>query len=242
MKKLYEKSEITFAIVWIVIYCIVVGNLRGTFGDDSPWPLLGLAVLTAVIALFIAKNGLAKKYGLSAWPSGQKRYLYFIPMWILTTGNLWGGVHANYSGAGLVCAVLSMALVGYLEEVIFRGFLFRAMLKNGNPKTAVIVTAVTFGIGHIVNLLTGQPSLETVVQIPFAIAWGFIFTFIAWKSGSLLPCIISHSLIDVFANFGIDTPLTTWGYMIATIVIAAVYCIYLSRFEENEESEIRNEK
>ena len=242
MKKLYEKSEITFAIVWIVIYCIVIGNLRGTFGDASPWPLLGLAVLTAVIALFIAKNGLAKKYGLSAWPSDQKRYLWFIPMWILTTGNLWGGVHANYSGMGLVCGILSMALVGYLEEVIFRGFLFRAMLKDGNTKTAVIVTAATFGIGHIVNLLTGQSSLETLVQIPFAIAWGFIFTFVAWKSGSLLPCIVSHSLIDIFANFAVDTPLTAWGYVGAAIVIAAVYCIYLSRLEENEELGIRNEK
>ena len=118
MKKLYEKSEITFAIVWIVIYCIVIGNLRGTFGDASPWPLLGLAVLTAVIALFIAKNGLAKKYGLSAWPSDQKRYLWFIPMWILTTGNLWGGFGIAYPGLGQLWAVLSMLLIGYVEETV----------------------------------------------------------------------------------------------------------------------------
>lgn len=229
MKKLYEKNEITFAVVWIVIYCVTAGSLRNSFGNGSPWPLLGLAVMTALIALFIAKNGLAEKYGLSGWPSDTRRYLYFIPMWILVTGNLWGGIHADYSGFALVCAVLSMALIGYLEEVIFRGFLFRAMLNNGKTKAAVIVTAASFGFGHIVNLFTVQSAPETLVQIPFAIAWGFIFTFVVWKSGSLIPCIIAHSLIDIFANFGVDAPITTWGYVIATIVISLVYCIYLSR-------------
>ena len=235
MKKLYEKNEITFAVVCIVIYCVTAGTLRGNFGDGSPWPMLGLAVMAALTALFISKNGLAEKYGLTGWPSDQKRYLYFIPMWILVTGNLWGGIHADYSGAALVFAVISMALVGYLEEVIFRGFLFRAMLKEGNTKAAVIVTAASFGFGHIVNLFAGQTSLETLVQIPFAIAWGFIFTFVAWKSGSLIPCIIAHALIDIFANFGVDAPITTWGYVSATIVISLVYCIYLSRLKENEE-------
>lgn len=26
MKKLYEKNELTFAIVWIVIYCVQIGR------------------------------------------------------------------------------------------------------------------------------------------------------------------------------------------------------------------------
>ncbi len=231
MKKLYEKNEVTFAVVWIVIYCVIIGSLRGNFGDGSPWPMLGLAVLASLTALFISKNGLEKKYGLTGWPADQKRYLYFIPMWIIVTGNLWAGIHANYSGSALVFAVLSMALVGYLEEVIFRGFLFRAMLKDGNTKAAVIVTAATFGFGHIVNLFAGQASMETFVQIPFAIAWGFIFTFVVWKSGSLLPCILAHGLIDIFANFSVEAPITAWGYVIATIVISLVYCIYLSRLD-----------
>lgn len=234
MKKLYERNEITFAVLWIVIYCVIVGTLRSSYGDGSPWPLFGLAVLTGGINLFVMKYSLRKKYGLAEWPADQKRYLYFIPMWILVTGNLWGGIHPDYEGFALVCAVLSMILVGYLEEVIFRGFLFRAMLKNGHPKTAVTITAVTFGIGHIVNLFGGQTSLETIVQVPFAIAWGFIFTFVVWKSGSLLPCILAHALIDIFANFGVDAFMSTWVYVIATIIISLVYCLYLSRLETKE--------
>ena len=242
MKRLYEKNEILFAVLWILVYCFTTIPIRGNLGDESIWMTIVLIVIAVSATVFIKINHLEKKYGLTRWPRNTKRYLYFIPMWILVTGNLWGGFGVAYEGSSQVFAIVSMLLIGYVEEVLFRGFLFKALIPKDGIKLAVIISSVTFGIGHIINLFAGQASIETVIQVFFAIAWGFIFTFLAWKSGSVLPCIISHSLIDVFTNFGIDTPLTTWGYMIATIVIAAVYCIYLSRLEENEELGIRNEK
>jgi hypothetical protein len=38
-----------------------------------------------------------------------------------------------------------------IEEVIFRGFLFKALQKD-KLSVAIIVSSVTFGFGHIVNL------------------------------------------------------------------------------------------
>ena len=43
MKKLYEKSEITFAIMWIIIYTVCMGNLR-RLGDDSPVLMISLCI------------------------------------------------------------------------------------------------------------------------------------------------------------------------------------------------------
>ena len=57
MKKLYEKSEIGFAVFWIVLYTAAMGNLRN-LGDDSPWMMLGLIVISALMFLFVRKNGL----------------------------------------------------------------------------------------------------------------------------------------------------------------------------------------
>ena len=88
-------------------------------------------------------------------------------MWFLVTGYLWGGFAPAYSGAALVFAVLSMLLVGYVEEILFRGFLFKALIPKDGVKIAVIISSVTFGIGHIVNLLAGQANLETVLQVFF---------------------------------------------------------------------------
>lgn len=41
MKKMYDKSEITFAIIWIVIYTVGMGTLQNNFGLDSLWQMLG---------------------------------------------------------------------------------------------------------------------------------------------------------------------------------------------------------
>lgn len=238
MKKLYDKNELTFAILWIVAYCVVCGTLRGNYGEGSIFMLLGLAVFAVGSFLFVKKNGLTEKYGLVKWKGKAADYLYFIPMLIPMTGNLWTGllfgIKSEIDVAWQVIAALSMLLVGFVEEMIFRGFLFRMMLNRNTATAAVTVSAVTFGIGHIVNLLTGQASLETVIQIFFAVAWGFIFTFVFYKSGSLLMCIIVHSLIDVFSTFPADegnADLTYVGfaYMFTTIFFAVFYCIYLSR-------------
>jgi hypothetical protein len=231
MRKLYEKKEILFAVLWIVAYCVILGTIKGNFGDESIYMLIALIFFTAGITAFVKVNHLEEKYGLAGWPKDMKKYLFFIPMWILATGNIWDGFAPSYQGASLIYALFSMILVGFVEEMIFRGFLLRAMLKKDKLYVAIIVSAVTFGIGHIVNLFTGQASFETVMQIIFAVSWGFILTMVCYKSGSIIPCIIAHSMIDALSLFGADNELVDWIYIGTTIVIAIAYCIYLSRLQ-----------
>lgn len=236
MRKLYETKEILFAVLWIVAYCVVMSTIKGEFGYESIWMLIGLIAFTAGIIAFVKMNRLEVKYGLKGFPKDMKRYLFFIPMFVLATGNLWDGFALSYKGKELVFATLSMILVGFVEEMIFRGFLFKAMLGNGKTVPAIIISAVTFGVGHIVNLFAGQASFETAMQIVFAISWGFILTMVYYKSGSLIPCIIAHSMIDTFSLYGRDNELVDWIYIGATIVVAVIYCIYLGKLKENEET------
>ena len=51
----------------------------------------------------------------------------------------------------IVFYILTMLNIGFIEEIIFRGFLFKMMEKD-NVKTATAVSSITFGIGHIINL------------------------------------------------------------------------------------------
>lgn len=231
MKKLYDKKEILFAVLFIVVYCVATIPIRGNLGDESPWMLVALAAVAALATGFVKANRLEGKYGMKGWAKDSRRMWWFIPMWVLTTGNLWGGLGVRYSGMAQVCAVLSMLLVGYVEELLFRGFLFRALLKKDGPTLAIIISAVTFGMGHIVNMLAGQASLETLLQVCFAVAWGFIFMYAYYKGGSLWPCVIVHGLVDAASMFrsSADSTASDMAYIIATIVVAIVYCGYLSR-------------
>lgn len=234
MRKLYEKKEVLFAVLWIVAYCAVMTPIKGEFGYESGWWLLAMIVFAAGIMSFVKLNHLEEKYGLRGFPKDMKKYLFFIPMFILATGNLWAGFALSLKGIELLTATLSMMLVGFVEEMIFRGFLFKAMLGNGKTVPAIIVSAVTFGIGHIVNLFAGQASFETMIQVVFAVSWGFIFTMVFYKSGSLIPCIIAHAMIDVLSLYGADNELTDWIYIGLTIVTAILYCIYLSKLHSEE--------
>ena len=228
MKKFYEKSEILFAIFWIVLYTVSMGNLRN-LGDDSPYMMIGLLAISLLMFLFVRNNGLMEKYGLTGWAKNSRSMLWFLPLWIITSGNLWGGITPAYPMPGLIFAVVSMAFVGFAEELIFRGFLFRAMLKDGSVKAAVLVSSVTFGLGHIINLFTGHELTETLVQVVFAVALGFAFTLAYYKSGSLLPCILAHSLIDVFSLFAAGEASSLFnGITHAVLIIAAIaYGLYL---------------
>jgi membrane protease YdiL (CAAX protease family) len=188
-------------------------------------------VISAAIFLFVKKNGLMEKYGLAGWAKNSSAMLWFIPLWLLSCLNLFSGIQPDYPVPGLIYAAVSMAFVGFAEELIFRGFLFKAMLKDGNVKAAVIVSSVTFGMGHIINLFTGHELIATLTQVVFAVAMGFVFTLVFYKSGSLLPGILAHSFIDVASVFASNegSKLVNLIVHIVVIVVSVAYCLYLGK-------------
>ncbi len=236
MKKFYEKSEIWFAVAWIIIYVLVMGNLRNNFGDESLYSMLAVLVIAVVLSAFIIKNKLTEKFGLVLWTDSRK-YLYFIPFILLCTVNLWFGVSLHYSIGQQIVAVITMGFAAYVEEIIFRGLLYRAIEKD-SVKQAIVISAVTFGAGHIVNLLTGQGSLDTVFQMGYAIAIGFAFVMVFYKSGSLIPCIVTHAIINMtskFSNHNIPEQAETfWGYgsFLFIVLVADGYALYLRKVKK----------
>lgn len=235
MKKLREKSEIWFAVLHIIAYVVLISaaeNISGSLEVEKCVTLPVAAVLSAVIFVFVKRNGLMEYYGLCKGSYDLKKWLYFIPVIVFSTVNFWNGVTLNYTILETGLYMASMLFVGFLEEVIFRGYLFKAMCKN-NVRSAVIVSSVTFGLGHIVNLLNGREFLPTLMQIMYAIAIGFAFTMIFLKSGSIIPCIISHAFVNSTSVFGVESELPVRILVsLAVAVIAGGYAFYLVKAEK----------
>ena len=228
MNKLYQKSELWFSLTWIVIY-IVGTSITDSLGKGIT--LILHLLLTALALFWVCKNGLRRKYGLCKPSVPAKRVLYYIPLLMAVSCNLWFGVKMNMSIAETAVYVGSMLCVGFLEEFIFRGLLFRAMEKD-SLKAAVIVTSLTFGIGHIINLFngSGMDLVANMGQVVSAVAFGFLFVILFLKTGSLLPCIVAHSAINALSAFAV-TPSTLWDILTALIltVIATAYALYLQK-------------
>lgn len=236
MKKLYEKNELTFSIMWIVVYCVLqslANPLNKVIGIEYAASAVFCILQTIVLFNFIRKNKLQERYGLCKSPVPASRFLYYVPLIILATGNLWNGAAVNYSLPETVCRIACMLCVGFLEEVIFRGFLFVSIAKE-NVRSAIIISSVTFGVGHLINLFngSGMELVNNLCQICFAIAVGFLLVTIFYRGGSLLPCIIVHSAINTLGIFANDTDLTMQMnllHIFALILITVAYTLILTK-------------
>ena len=236
MKKLYEKNELTFAIVWIVVYCVLqslANPLNKVIGIEYAASAVFCILQAIVLFAFLRKSDLLKRYGLCKSSVPARQFLYYVPLIILASGNLWNGAAVNYDPAETAYRVVCMLCVGLLEEVIFRGLLFTAIAKD-NVKSAFVISSVTFGIGHIINLFNGSGMnlLNNLCQIVFAIAVGFLLVTIFYLGGSLLPCIIVHAAINTLSTFANDTNLTTEMHLLhlgILIVITVTYTLILTR-------------
>ena len=235
MKKLYQKSELSFAIVWIVAYCILLSlgdslSERLGFAKSVTFPVA--AALSLILYIYIKKNGLMKRYGFCKSAVPAKRMLFYIPLLLILPVNLWYGISMNLSVGETVLYILAMLCVGFLEEVIFRGLLFGAMAKDG-IRSAIIVSSVTFGIGHIINLINGSGAelTENILQVIYAIAAGFMFVMIYYRSKSLIVCIAAHGVFNGLSVFSDSQVLSVNQHIISCVflvVISGFYGAYLA--------------
>lgn len=235
LKKLYLKSQIWFALSWILVYIVLASagdKISEDLGISKIITLPILIALSAILYFFVRKNNLAEKYGLCKPQLPSAKMLFYAPLFVLLTANLWYGIRLNLSPPETVLYVLSMFCVGFLEEMIFRGLLFQAMAKDG-VKSAIIVSSITFGIGHLVNLFNGSGAelLANLLQVLYAVAIGFAFVMIYCKTKSLVPCIIIHGVFNgfsVFANEAVMTPSRQILSGVLLAVIAGGYALYLA--------------
>lgn len=246
MNKLYNKSELWFSIIFIVIY-IVGASLCDLFSDminiSKIFTFCFLFVLSLFLFVWIKKNNLSEKYGLCLPKYKAKSFLFYIPLLILVTTNFWFGIKLNYNLIECLFNVLTMLCVGFVEEIVFRGFLFKSLEKD-NVKMAIIISSVTFGVGHLVNMLSNgfNNLLPNICQVFYAMAVGFLFVVIFYRGGSLIPCILTHSLVNafsIFQNTQAISPLIDVLISIAIIVVSIIYSlILLKTLKTNEKIKI----
>ena len=230
MNKFYNIHETLFTILLILIYLISNSLCINNYGLTSYQIVLCNLILSSLIILFIIKNKLSKYYGLTNIKE-PKKFLYFIPLIIIISMNLWTGININNKAIEIIFFILNMIFVGFLEEIIFRGFLFKMMEKD-NVNTAILVSSLTFGIGHILNLLNGAELIPTLIQICYSTSIGYLFAIIFYKGKSLLPCIITHSIVNALSIFNIENNVTTYITPIFLLIISISYSIYINKHLE----------
>ena len=206
--------------------------LSDLIGIEKSATLVAGVLLSAALLTFLKKNGLNGQYGICAPEISARTMLYYVPVIAMLALNLTYGFALNYGLTESILYVLSMLCVGLLEEVIFRGLLFNAMKENG-LRAAIVVSSITFGIGHIINLINGSGAdlVSNLLQVVYATAAGFMFVMIYHRSKSLLVCIASHGIFNALSAFSAEASATQGLRILNALlltVITVAYAIYLA--------------
>jgi uncharacterized protein len=122
---------------------------------------------------------------------------------------------AHLATGKAVLVALGIAVTAPLaEELAFRGYLFPALTRWRGPWVAAALTAVLFGAAHVAAL--------PVPMLLAAAAFGFGACLLFWFTGSLIPCVIVHSL-----NNAIVLTVVTGGQLAPALLIAPLLCLLL---------------
>lgn len=114
------------------------------------------------------------------------------------------------------------ALVGFVEESIYRGVMIKILLPLGIVP-AIVTSSLLFSLTHVLNLLSGQSMGQTVLQIVYALLMGIVLAQLFIKNGSIYPLILFHflhNLIQFLGNGGSSIILD--GTLVVLLALTAI--------------------
>ena len=130
--------------------------------------------------------GLITSFGLSGTVSllGQRLYLF---------GEVESVGYIPQAGILALRFFKTIILTGLVEEIIFRGYLYKKMLDIKNAKwLAIAVTSVLFGLMHIIN----GPYLAGIISpMVFGVIYAICRAYL--KNCSLTTLILAHGIHNV---------------------------------------------
>lgn len=117
-------------------------------------------------------------------------------------------------------------LPGFIEEILFRGYIQTRFLKRWSPPAAIALSSILFAIAHV------SPH-----AIALALILGVWLGYIAYRSGSIGPGIACHAFVNgglnvwrMIAKFG-EIPETT-QYIVSGVAVAiGLVCFFLAIIE-----------
>lgn len=216
-----------------LIPAIVYAARSGGETDDSVladlWP--GLVVASVLLVALVWASGWSRQVGLVRARVGWWRWYVVPSVWafgLLVVGRLsaWG----EPDPFPLVGLVLVLLLVGFTEELTFRGFLLHSFRTRMPLGVAVGAVSVLFALLHTG---TGESVASIIATIVAVFALGVLQAALYVVGGSLIPVIAFHVWWDlmVFSGGGIDlgsdATALAWGGFSATIIMTLGYGTYL---------------
>ncbi len=118
------------------------------------------------------------------------------------------------AGVAWAMIVMSSIVAGICEETGFRGYMQVPLENKFGSLTGIFITSAVFTLIH----LTHSWAAPIIPHIFFA---SVLLGILAYRSGSLIPGIIGHSILDIF-DYGVWWTNITGGFNKKTIFVTGI--------------------
>lgn len=198
------------ALVIMPLWCMIMASILGAifgaglFGPDNAAATSVATAAAALLCLAIHRswfrgefdgNLKLKNFGLGM--------LLLLPSLLFFVTNLTEVNFKTLTPAAVLTALCMALGPGVMEEVAFRGLAGSNFMRvwRDEKKLVLIVTltALLFGLVHISNILAGAGKAVSFTQAVYSFGAGVLFAAVYLRTGSLLPSILVHTLVDMSA-------------------------------------------
>jgi len=229
-----SEIKLRLTIVFIVAYVVLANAgvvLSNQIGIEYLGETLLMLIFSFVLLLYAIKRKLTSTIGFAKINfADAKRCLFYIPLFILILANGVFFFDKSNNFQDIYLAIACKALLApFLEELLFRGFLFKAIEDGQHTKKAVLISGATFGFGHIVNLMSGYTGIQQLIQIILAVAIGILLAVLLVRTKSIVPGIIFHMAFNTASVLSKQAePLYDYiavGFMLLVVLLYLVYLV-----------------
>ena len=124
------------------------------------------------------------------------------------------GLHVLPVWQAWIIIIMAALVAGICEETGFRGYMQVPLEERYGPFVGITIVSIMFTVFHLNQAWAGP----VLFQIFTA---GVLFGVLAYTSGSLIPGIIGHTIMDIF-NFAFWWTDLGWNFEIQTIAVTGI--------------------
>ena len=239
---------IVAALAATVVYHLAGKAISDVIADEflstflSELLFAGLALGTAVALKQTSIFSCDWKHLKSGWTASLPLVALML---MFTPGAIFNALDSKETVVHWLLFICQMLLVGFAEEVLFRGLIQRSFHRFFGEDSylhvvlAVFSTGAVFGLAHLINMDRGNPLLAALMQGLINIPLGALYCAIYYRTGKNIWYMIAiHALydlngmlssgrmngatVDTVLNVG-DGTLTLRSVLVGFLVYSAVF-------------------
>lgn len=232
LRRFVQKGGLVRLLVVVGVYLVLylgagrlLGRLGSGYADDDLLSSVGAVFFQLTVALVVGAVVLTVFITFMGWnaeifgrqPVYRSGWMWIAPV-LVAVPIVMRVLDIDWGGPLLSVVLLMLAsglLVGYVEELLFRGIAVKMLRDAGHRELAVAaLSSLVFGLSHGINALTGQDSKTVGSTMVYTVAFGALMYLTMRASGFIVVAMVLHGLTDpttFLASGGIDTVVGTGG-------------------------------